>query len=447
MNRADAVDRLLGQALTREAGAPAGACPEPEVVAAYVEGGLTPLERQAFESHASTCERCLATLAALPEIPSGLPGGAPEAEARPWWRAYWPWLVPLTAMATAALVYVAVSPVAPPSLSPQATISDGSGAGAQAEATAAAPETVELGRSADSSNVSAEMPPAIIGQKTEGSRSSKADEAAGAGGATKANTNMAEKVQALEPGFAPAPPVSPVSPVAQARTAPSAVVPPAPAAAAAAPPAPAESQMAERDAGRDKAMVAQAAPPAAARGALLPPTAASPAAPPSGAGRRETESPAGVAARAASAEAAPKVEPLRKAAVSTAAGSNEVTGGRVSTLPSTTSPDRSSTWRLLPGGVIERSTDGGRTWRRQSSGVSSELLAASASDQHTCWVVGLAGVVLRTLDGNRWEQVEFPVPADLDRVQANGPHSALVTARDGRAFQTADGGVTWRQVR
>ena len=110
-NRGAAIDRLLRRALEAGAGAQPGVCPDPDVIAAYLEGGLSGHEREEFERHAASCERCLATLAAVAEIgPLPGTGEAPE-RARPWWRGVWPWLAPLTAAATAAVVYVAVRPV------------------------------------------------------------------------------------------------------------------------------------------------------------------------------------------------------------------------------------------------------------------------------------------------------------------------------------------------
>ena len=111
---------------------------------------------------------------------------------------------------------------------------------------------------------------------------------------------------------------------------------------------------------------------------------------------------------------------------------------------SSAAPDGESAWRLPPRGGIERSTDGGRTWRVQQVAPATGLLALRAVDANTCWAAGRGGSVLRTTDGERWSQVPFPATADLVAIDAAGVLAATVTTIDGRTFATADGGRTWR---
>jgi photosystem II stability/assembly factor-like uncharacterized protein len=61
-----------------------------------------------------------------------------------------------------------------------------------------------------------------------------------------------------------------------------------------------------------------------------------------------------------------------------------------------------------------------------------------------CWIVGAAGTVARSTDGQTWQQVTFPEAIDLSAVRASDAAHALVTATDGRTFATADGGRTWQ---
>ncbi|MBI2835946.1 MAG: zf-HC2 domain-containing protein [Acidobacteria bacterium] len=110
-------------------------------------------------------------------------------------------------------------------------------------------------------------------------------------------------------------------------------------------------------------------------------------------------------------------------------------------------PDGSTRWRLGPGGTIDRSVDGGRSWRAQASGSSADLLAGSAPTPTTCWVVGRVGAVLRTADGERWELRPFPERVDLVRIEARDAHTATAIAGDGRRFTTTDGGGTWTSGR
>ena len=100
-------------------------------------------------------------------------------------------------------------------------------------------------------------------------------------------------------------------------------------------------------------------------------------------------------------------------------------------------------WRFGAGGRLSRSGDSGETWHEQTSGVTADLLAASAPSPATCWIAGAAGTVLLTTDGERWERRQFPYQVDLVAVAASNAHTAVVTARDGRRFETLDAGLTW----
>ena len=106
-------------------------------------------------------------------------------------------------------------------------------------------------------------------------------------------------------------------------------------------------------------------------------------------------------------------------------------------------PGGSVRWRFASGGQIWRSADAGSTWHSQPSGVSADLFAGSAPSPATCWVVGAAGTVLLTRDGERWERRPFPLPVDLTSIETRNARNAIVTTRDGRQFATLDGGATW----
>ncbi len=108
------------------------------------------------------------------------------------------------------------------------------------------------------------------------------------------------------------------------------------------------------------------------------------------------------------------------------------------------SSDPAVRWRVGAGGAIHRSTDAGKTWVAHKSGVTLELVSASAPSRDVCWIVGRSGVVLLTIDGTTWRRLPFPDPADLRAVVATDARTATVTTRDGRVFRTFDGGVTWQ---
>jgi hypothetical protein len=102
-------------------------------------------------------------------------------------------------------------------------------------------------------------------------------------------------------------------------------------------------------------------------------------------------------------------------------------------------------WRVGASGVIEKSSDAGKTWTPQAAPVTANLFAASAPSGKVCWVVGAAGTILRTVDGEKWEIVTSPVQADLQAVSARDAANASVTTADGKTYLTSDGGRTWQQ--
>jgi hypothetical protein len=109
-----------------------------------------------------------------------------------------------------------------------------------------------------------------------------------------------------------------------------------------------------------------------------------------------------------------------------------------------TSPAQAVAWRIGAAGSIERSVDGRRTWQKQDSGVTANLLAGAAPSETVCWVVGQRGTVLRTIDGRTWETVGAPAAVDLVEVTARDAMVATVVGADGRRFSTIDGGRTWQ---
>jgi photosystem II stability/assembly factor-like uncharacterized protein len=108
------------------------------------------------------------------------------------------------------------------------------------------------------------------------------------------------------------------------------------------------------------------------------------------------------------------------------------------------SPEPAVRWRVRGGTTVERSTDGGATWTPASAPAETMLAAGSAPSSLVCWLAGRAGMVLRTLDGERFEAVSTPAVVDLVAIRAEDALRAAVTAADGRVFTTTDGGASWR---
>jgi hypothetical protein len=114
-------------------------------------------------------------------------------------------------------------------------------------------------------------------------------------------------------------------------------------------------------------------------------------------------------------------------------------------------PSGSTVWRAGNGGVIERSTDAGKTWFSQMSPSQEDWLAGAVISDTVCWVAGRNGAIARTMDGNLWERISPPAQAvgndaklpDWTGITARDALSATITANDGRKFVTADAGKTW----
>jgi hypothetical protein len=74
-----------------------------------------------------------------------------------------------------------------------------------------------------------------------------------------------------------------------------------------------------------------------------------------------------------------------------------------------------------------------------------EVTARSSPSPNVIWTVGRAGLVRLATDGRTFVRLPFPEAVDLTAVTATDERRAVVTAADGRKFETADGGQTWRR--
>jgi hypothetical protein len=378
------MERLLRSALKPAPGAP-DLCPDPGLLAAFVEGSLTANEEAALDGHVAACGRCQEALAVLAHA---LPMDASEnlAEASPsrWFtwaaRPRLRWLVPISAAATVAVVFFATRPL----IAPEGGVPD-SEVVRMAQGPAPSAEAPQAGLDA-----SREQPAAATEKiGLAGVPGSRADVQASAG--KPARDKMAAE--------------------------------------------PATEMMAARAASEEKRAqaVAPAAPaPPAAPAAAMPPPAGQMAAADRAANAAVQE---GVVRREAVAE---KDRPARPAGAPA-----RLVRALDAVSVTIREPGGAVRWQAGAGGQIARSEDGGATWQPQVSGVAADLLAGSAPSHDVCWIVGSAGTVLITTDGRRWQRRPFPLAVDLTEIAASSPSAAIVTARDGRRFETVDAGLTW----
>jgi photosystem II stability/assembly factor-like uncharacterized protein len=108
-------------------------------------------------------------------------------------------------------------------------------------------------------------------------------------------------------------------------------------------------------------------------------------------------------------------------------------------------------WRAGKGGIIERSTDAGKTWRAQTSPLRDDWLAGAAVSDTVCWLAGRNGAIVQTTNGKRWKRIISPTQSaasgklpDWINVTASSAQVATITANDQRRYTTRDGGKTWR---
>jgi hypothetical protein len=108
-------------------------------------------------------------------------------------------------------------------------------------------------------------------------------------------------------------------------------------------------------------------------------------------------------------------------------------------------PDEHQAWRVGDQGAILRTTNFGKSWKAQNSGVTVDLISGSAPSRDVCWLIGKAGTVLLTTDGGKhWKQVSAPALGDLGSIIATDALHASVRDTAGRkSFTTTDGGETW----
>lgn len=123
-------------------------------------------------------------------------------------------------------------------------------------------------------------------------------------------------------------------------------------------------------------------------------------------------------------------------------------GGRAVAALSMAAPVTVTRWRVMTPTKVERSTDQGQSWGSVDLGVEPvSIINGSAPSRLACWLVGRAGLILRSDDGITFTRIAFPETIDLIAIHATDALHATVTALGGRTFSTADGGQTWLAIK
>ena len=354
----DVPTRLLRETLrARMTPASSSGCIDTETLAAWSDGTLRARDRAAAESHASSCPRCQALLAAMART-------APPAPARGWWHASTiGWLVPVAVAAAAVLLWINVpAKRTPPSVAAQQPASP----------VVTAPPVASADRRDESKD-----------RERVPQQPAKVEEARprAATGATRASAR-AEQANAASGGMRDAA-VAPSSPTA-------------PPAAAGPPPQVAATEPTPAQTSTDASTVATSRP--------LPPT------------RALTEQ-MRIGARAelmAKALAVPTVIVSPDANVRwriamggdvertvDGGGTWEIQSTGASTPPTAgAAPSPTICWLVGPRGLVVLSTDG-RTWQRVPFPEAIDLGSIRASDAANATVTAIDGRTFTTVDGGK----------------------------------------------
>jgi photosystem II stability/assembly factor-like uncharacterized protein len=100
-------------------------------------------------------------------------------------------------------------------------------------------------------------------------------------------------------------------------------------------------------------------------------------------------------------------------------------------------------WGVGDFGAIVKTTDGGATWVKQSSGTSQNLNRVFMSSSTVGYAVGDSGTILKTSDGNTWAAQTSGVTNNLYGVHAFSATNVWVVGAGGRILHTNVGGTTW----
>jgi hypothetical protein len=491
---------LLRRSLARDAGVGSGSglgedCPEPEILAAYFDHALDAQETARFDLHFSRCSICRERLAAMARA-SGTSGaldaqGAEREKAGAWdWLMGPRWLMPAAALLVALLVITGIAwrmrKTAAPSNElamerPEAVPSPNSATAPSSEAPANSPTLPEAAPPAKvappATREKAAVPPAASTPRDSASAAielgePRATHALGTTSAAGAKAGVSHATTAARRGG-----LSSTGSAASQNYSVRVDTPPQPQSAA-----PRKGAVMDRGAmragsggaesgsgtgagvgaansGDASATVAQSAP---AQDATVVP--AVPPAKKAQPGSVESDTNAAVQTDEAKEEHAAKTKLPETAVPSRSVTARNLSASQTTEAAALTrlqeaqissnvmnlqihTPDAKILWMVASPGVIEKSEDGGTTWKPEYVETRALILAGVAPTAKICWVVGAGGTILRTTNGSHWKTIRPPVETDFVRVEAADALTATVTAMDGRRFSTRDGGKSWSDVK
>jgi hypothetical protein len=436
--------------------APRAACPDSETLAAYHERSLAPEQMMSLQAHVSDCARCqeiIALLQATDEIPVAAPNVAQSqtAGAKSGIRVLptrkptlWRWVAPAGALAAALLVWVAIRENNPVRVAVQGTKPEVNQT-AMAKAQPASPPqsqqpALDATRkpegsldeySASNAAPSSKFAPAPF-QRTQPLAKEEDFQSPRKKSATE---GVRGRLAGSPKPAIPSTPQPSLPPTVPGSVSESVAVEPAnnEPQAAGGDLAKTEPKEKSRTDKRDATSSRSALSVPAIAGAAPVPAAPAPAPPPAQSQTVEVTTDAAEITSLPVQNRNVATAQMLLAGVNGAAVTVSAPGGRVS-------------WRIGPAGVILFSSDAGKTWLVQPSGIITDLLAGSAPSDKVCWIVGRSGTILRTTDkGKHWKKVNAPIQDDLRSVFAVNARQATVSPANA-TYQTTDGGATWNKL-
>jgi hypothetical protein len=121
---------------------------------------------------------------------------------------------------------------------------------------------------------------------------------------------------------------------------------------------------------------------------------------------------------------------------------------RASRADAALAPAQLAQWTISSQGSLQRSYDSGKTWQIVPVHPGASFRAFSATGTEV-WVAGDAGSLYHSSDsGKNWVRVEpttagHKLQADIKSVDFSDPLNGAITAENGEAWTTSDGGKSW----
>jgi photosystem II stability/assembly factor-like uncharacterized protein len=109
--------------------------------------------------------------------------------------------------------------------------------------------------------------------------------------------------------------------------------------------------------------------------------------------------------------------------------------------------DSKTGWVIGIDGVIIHTTDGGATWVKQNSGTTKHLFGISFTDKDYGWAVGEYSTIIHTTDGGAtWVSQQPEADKIYNNVHFVDRQNGFIVGEAGAMVRTTDGGATWMPV-